>query len=71
MEALKQAFPQLLGIGIDESTALVVQKTTARVVGKKNVYFYDSSPIEDSDRPAFTKVGPGKVYDLQRRVQIE
>ncbi len=71
MEALKQAFPQLLGIGIDESTALVVQKTTARVVGKKNVYFYDSSPIEDSDRPAFTKVGPGKAYDLQRRVQIE
>jgi len=48
-----------------------VQKTTARVIGKRDVYFYDSSPIEDSDRPAFTKVGPGKVYDLQRRVQIE
>ncbi len=71
MEALKQAFPQLLGIGIDESTALVVQRTTAHVIGEKDVYFYDASPSEEPDRPAFTKVAPGEAYDLQRRMQIE
>jgi len=71
MEALKRAFPPLLGIGIDESTALVVQKTTVRVIGAHNVYFYDASPCETSDEFDFTKVGPGKTYDLERRVQIE
>jgi cyanophycinase-like exopeptidase len=71
MDALKQAFPQLLGIGIDESTALIVQKTTARVIGKKDVYFYDASPCDNSDRPPFTKVSSGRAYDLQRRMPIE
>jgi cyanophycinase len=71
MEALKRAFPQLLGIGIDESTALVVQQTTAHVIGEKDVYFFDASPSEEPDRPDFTKVAPSEAYDLQRRRQIE
>jgi len=60
MEALMRAFPQLLGIGIDESTALVVQQTTAHVIGEKDVYFFDASPSEEPDRPDFTKVAPSK-----------
>ncbi|MAG93273.1 MAG: cyanophycinase [Planctomycetaceae bacterium] len=71
MQALKQTSPQLLGIGIDESTAIVVQKTTADVIGKNDVYFYDGSPGEDSEEPEFTKVVSGKAYDLQRRMRIE
>jgi cyanophycinase len=31
--------PKLLGIGIDESTAIVVQNKTARVLGSGLVYF--------------------------------
>ncbi len=71
MEALKQAFPQLLGIGIDEATGLLVQKTTVRVFGKNAVYFYDASPDEEFDRFDFTKVASGGVYDLVRHVRIE
>lgn len=71
MEALKATFPQLLGIGIDESTALVVQDATATVIGKNNAYFYDRSTDEDSGSPPFTQVAPDEAYDLERRVRIE
>jgi cyanophycinase len=42
MTLLIQTYPQLLGIGIDESTAIIVQGHIAEVVGKGNVAFYDS-----------------------------
>ncbi|MGI9455161.1 MAG: cyanophycinase [Aeoliella sp.] len=71
MKTLKLSFPQLLGIGIDESTALVVQDRTARVIGENDVYFYDGSPDEESDRPDFTKVASGDTYDLQLRMPID
>ncbi|MEM6571177.1 MAG: hypothetical protein AAF957_22385, partial [Planctomycetota bacterium] len=41
MTQLVDRYPQLLGIGIDETTALVVTKSRARVVGKGRVCFYD------------------------------
>ena len=46
MTSLIQTYPQLLGIGIDESTALVVQGQTAEVVGDGNVSFYDAQSSE-------------------------
>ena len=33
--------PQLLGVGIDEATAIVVKGQTAEVIGKSKVLFYD------------------------------
>jgi cyanophycinase-like exopeptidase len=71
MEALKRTFPQLLGIGIDESTALIVQKATARVIGKSNVYFYDGSTDGKDGGLQFTKVSAEDVYDLERRRKVE
>jgi cyanophycinase len=41
LESATDEFPSVLGIGIDESTALVVQKSTARVIGAGNAFFYD------------------------------
>ena len=41
MQALKEVFPQLLGLGIDESTALIVQGQIGTVAGAGDVYFYD------------------------------
>ena len=61
----------MLGIGIDESTVLIVQKSTARVIGKNDAYFYDAYPQEDSDLSNFTKVASGEAYDLVRRTRIE
>ena len=41
MTSLKKRYPQLLGLGIDESTAVVIEKSIAQVVGKGKVHFYD------------------------------
>jgi len=71
MKALMQTFPQLLGVGIDESTALVVQEATARVIGANAVYFHDGSETGDSDRPQIVKLSAGEAYDVQRRMRIE
>jgi cyanophycinase len=42
MSLLVKTYPQLLGIGIDEGTAIVVKQSVAEVVGKGNVAFYDA-----------------------------
>jgi cyanophycinase len=66
MDSLMQTFPQLLGIGIDESTALVVQQSTANVMGKNAVYFFNA-PVDETVRiPRITKIGAGDSYDLQQ-----
>ncbi len=48
MSLLVKTYPQLLGIGIDEGTAIVVKQSVAEVVGKGNVAFYDASSQPDS-----------------------
>lgn len=42
MTSLIETYPQILGIGIDESTALIVQGHMGEVVGEGNVSFYDA-----------------------------
>lgn len=68
MERLKRTFPQLLGIGIDESTALIVRQCTARVMGRGSVYFYGAKPSDRDGQTEFTKVSAGQDYDLQQRM---
>jgi cyanophycinase len=41
MRALMAAFPQVVGIGIDEATAIVVSGTVAEVMGKNQVRVFD------------------------------
>jgi cyanophycinase len=58
-----EAHPELLGIGLDEGTALVVRGDVAEVIGRSLVTVYD-----DTDHPnAFTWLVPGNVYDLGER----
>ncbi len=71
MLALKRTFPQLLGLGIDESTALLVQGGTATVLGEHSVSFYDAPLDEDSDRPDHTLLTPGQSYNLRLLKRIE
>jgi cyanophycinase len=63
-----QAYPQLLGIGIDEETALVIRGDTARVEGKSLVGIYDrlrrGYPLPDR------WLAPGQAYDLRNRQRI-
>ncbi len=65
MAALKQAFPQLLGLGIDEGTALVVEGTGFEVIGAGGVAIYDQPATEyqtlrSGERYEFLKRRPAK-----------
>lgn len=70
MEAVKKTFPQLLGLGIDETTAAIVTGYDMQVVGKNNVYVYDKDTALEGEA-AFTKLAPGEKYDLKTRRKIE
>jgi cyanophycinase len=67
MTALVKAYPQLLGIGLDEATAIVVAGSTAEVMGKGHVHFYDrNKPVEDG-KPDYEALQAGDRYDLKAR----
>ena len=67
MTGLVKRYPQLLGIGIDESTAIVVQKSTARVVGRGKVHFYDRNQPVSPGEPDYVALTAGSEYDLVKR----
>jgi len=67
MEALMKRYPKLLGIGIDEATALVVRGHVADILGKNQAHFYDwRSPRKDGE-PDHASVAAGGRYDLKER----
>jgi cyanophycinase len=70
-----EAHPELLGIGIDENTAIVVQGDTAHVVGESLVAFYDhrrwteaDSTLDRDDKFFFLE--PGDRLDLRTRQEL-
>ncbi len=64
MSALMKLFPQYLGIGLDETTAIVVRGSVAEVVGKNQVHFYDAA------KPEHESLSHGARYDLKARKVI-
>lgn len=56
--------PDLLGIGLDEGTAIVVRGDRAEVIGRSRVAVYDP---QDRERRILRWLAPGEVYDLGRR----
>ena len=71
MSSLMKTYPQLLGIGIDETTAIIVKKNIAEVVGRNRVCFYDRRKPVSKDGPDFEPVKAGGKYDLVARKIIE
>lgn len=71
MTQLMARHPQLLGIGLDEATAIVVKKSTAEVVGNGKVYFYDRRIPLHPDRPDYIAVAEGGRFELVERKLIE
>lgn len=65
------AFPQLLGIGLDETTAIIVQGSTAEVLGKNKVHFYNTRMPTSGGTPECTSLAAGFRYDLQERKVLE
>ncbi len=75
LPTLLMKHPQMLGIGIDEATALFVQGTDAKVLGKNAVTFYDLKNQKVWNTP-FLEIGnpiilsSGEKYDLRLRKLI-
>lgn len=64
---LVQTHPQLLGIGIDESTAIEVSGSVAHVSGRGSVFFVDGAKLEADGSPSVSKLQQGSKYDLIKR----
>ena len=70
MAGLVKTYPQLLGIGIDEATAIIVRKSQAEITGRGKVFFYDAAqPIVEGE-PDCVSLPAGSVYDLANRKTI-
>ena len=61
--------PQLIGIGLDEATAILVQKDTFQVIGNSYVAVYDHQTIVNKNIP-FLLLKDGEYYDLKNRTII-
>lgn len=70
MTQLVNRYPQLLGIGIDEATALTVVGSKATVSGRGKVYFYDRRQTVILDRPDYVALAAGQAFDLVTRTEL-
>lgn len=71
MTRLVDFYPEILGIGIDESTALIVEGSKGVVAGRGDVHFYDRRKSAPEDGPDYESVGSGGVYDLKARAVLK
>ena len=71
MTALKKTFPQLLGLGLDEGAAVVVNGHTLEVIGIKDVAIYDKRQAPEKAEDEYVLLKPGEKYDLKALAKIE
>jgi cyanophycinase len=67
MTGLMCRYPQLLGIGLDEGTAIVVQGPMAQVIGRGNVHFYDYRTGPPGSERDYTLTEAGQRFNLVER----
>jgi cyanophycinase len=70
MMDLKNAYPQYLGIGVDEGTALLVEGAIGRVVGRGKVAFF-GEPIDSKNLSDYVEITSGNSYDLVARKVLD
>ena len=71
MTSLVNRYPQLLGIGIDEGTALVVKQGIGQVKGDGSVHFYDRRrPVVEGEKDYLTIDG-GQAFNLVERKAVD
>jgi cyanophycinase len=62
-----QTYPELLGIGLSEGTAIIVTGDTFEVMGKWKVAIHDNTrPYQPWEKPYYV-LSPGDVYDMNAR----
>lgn len=70
LEETVRQFPAILGLGIDESTALLVEKQQGKVLGRGSVYVFDARKLPRSTADLIPEKRPlqfseGQVFDMQ------
>ncbi|MEI8379082.1 MAG: cyanophycinase [Planctomycetota bacterium] len=70
MTGMKRAHPQLVGIGIDDGTALIVRGTTMEVVGQNQVAIYDR-PMSNKEPVEYDVIKAGQKYDFKQHKLME
>ncbi|HEY0872166.1 MAG TPA: cyanophycinase [Vicinamibacterales bacterium] len=66
-----EKFPNLLGIGLSEGTAIIVKADTFEVMGKWKVSVHDNTrPHQPWEKPYFV-LSPGDVYDMNARKVVK
>ena len=73
MTSLVKTYPELLGIGLDEASSIVVQGTIARAFSRKGrkVHIYDRTKPVVSGKPDYIVLEHGQSYDLKNRRMVE
>lgn len=63
LDAVVAKHPDLLGVGLDESTAIVVHGRRFEVIGKSKVFVHDGKP--DPTGLTYHLLSTGDAYDMQ------
>jgi len=71
MALLKKAHPEMIGLGVDESTALIVRGTTMEVVGEHHVTVFDKQPTASAESADFAVLKSGERYDFRQHRRME
>ena len=66
-----EAHPELIGIGLDEGTAIIVQGDRARVVGLSKTLLYGRGIATPDGSQLYLSFDPGQVIDLAGRKLIK
>lgn len=64
-----EAHPELLGIGIDEATAVVVTGNRLRVIGSSKVLLH-AKDLRPSNGETYESLSAGDVFDLESRKRV-
>ena len=64
-------YPDLLGIGLSEGTAIIVKGDTFEVMGKWKVAIHDNTRQYQPWEKSYFVIDPGDVYDMKQRKVIK
>jgi cyanophycinase len=70
LDVVIERHPELLGIGIDESTAIVVHGDQFDVIGRSKVLIHDSKIRPRPGGKRYYVLAPGDRFDLKQRRKI-
>ncbi len=71
MTQLKKIHPEMIGLGVDESTALIVRGTTMHVVGEHHVTVFDRQTSTSGESPEYAVLKSGDRYDFRQHRRTE